>query len=178
VVDDQEANRTLLARRLQKRGYTVVTAENGRTALEQLRQHTFDLVLLDIVMPEINGLEVLRQVKADRNLAHLPVLMLSALDELDSVVQCLELGADDFLPKPFRSAILHARVDSCLVKKRMSDQLRKYTDGFSAARFSRTPSPRLPPSRSAARNARSSSRISVASPTGAKATRPKRPWAC
>lgn len=127
VVDDQEANRALLARRLQKRGYTVVTAENGRAALEQLRRQTFDLVLLDIVMPEINGLEVLRQMKADRNLAHLPVLMLSALDELDSVVQCLELGADDFLPKPFRSAILHARVDSCLVKKRMSDQLRKYT---------------------------------------------------
>lgn len=127
VVDDQEANRALLARRLRKQGYTVSLAENGRHALERLRARRFDLVLLDILMPEMDGVEVLRQVKADPELAHIPVLMLSALDELDAVVHCIELGAEDYLPKPFPAAILQARVQACLANKRMSDQLRKYT---------------------------------------------------
>lgn len=127
VVDDQEANRALLARRLRKQGYAVSLAENGKHALERLRSRRFDLVLLDIVMPEMDGMEVLRQVKADPQLAHIPVLMLSALDELTAVVQCIELGAADYLPKPFPPAILQARVQASLENKRMSDQLRKYT---------------------------------------------------
>jgi class 3 adenylate cyclase len=127
VVDDQESNRALLARRLRKQGYTVSLAENGRHALERLRARRFDLVLLDILMPEMDGVEVLRQVKADPELAHIPVLMLSALDELDAVVHCIGLGAEDYLPKPFPAAILQARVQACLANKRMSDQLRIYT---------------------------------------------------
>jgi adenylate cyclase len=127
VVDDQEANRALLARRLRKQGYTVSLAENGRHALERLRARKFDLVLLDILMPEIDGMEVLRQIKADPALAHIPVLMLSAVDELNAVVQCIELGAADYLPKPFPPAILQARVQASLANKRMADQLRKYT---------------------------------------------------
>ena len=127
VVDDQEANRALLARRLRKQGYTVSLAENGRHALERLRARKFDLVLLDILMPEMDGVEVLRQVKADPELAHIPVLMLSALDELDAVVHCISLGAEDYLPKPFPAPILNARVQASLANKRMSDQLRKYT---------------------------------------------------
>jgi adenylate cyclase len=126
VVDDQETNRDLLARRLRKAGYSVSLAENGRQALERLRARRFDLVLLDIVMPEMDGVEVLRQVKADPQLAHIPVLMLSAVDELAAVVRCIELGATDYLPKPFPPAILDARVESSLANKRMSDQLRKY----------------------------------------------------
>jgi len=128
VVDDDEANRALLARRLRKKGYTVSLAENGRHALERLRARRFDLVLLDIVMPEMDGVEVLRQLKADPQLAHIPVLMLSAVDELSAVVRCIELGAADYLPKPFPPTILSARVQSSLANKRMSDQLRKYTE--------------------------------------------------
>lgn len=127
VVDDQETNRALLARRLRKAGYTVSLAENGRHALERLQSRRFDLVLLDIVMPEMDGMEVLRQVKANPQLAHIPILMLSAVDELSAVVRCIELGAADYLPKPFPPAILYARVQSSLANKRMSDQLRKYT---------------------------------------------------
>jgi adenylate cyclase len=127
VVDDQESNRALLSRRLQKEGYTVSLAENGRQALEHLRSRRFDLVLLDILMPEMDGMEVLCRIKADPQLAHIPVLMLSALDELSGVVRCIELGAADYLPKPFPPAILQARVQACLANKRMSDQLRKYT---------------------------------------------------
>lgn len=127
IVDDQEAIRALLTRRLRKQGYTVSLAENGRHALERLRARRFDLVLLDLLMPEMDGVEVLRQLKADPELAHIPVLMLSALDELDAVVHCIGLGAEDYLPKPFPAAILQARVQACLANKRMSDQLRKYT---------------------------------------------------
>lgn len=127
VVDDQESNRVLLARRLRKRGYAVSVAENGRQALERLRQRRFDLVLLDIVMPEVDGLDVLRIVKSDPQLMHIPILMLSAVDELSAVVRCIELGAADYLPKPFPSVVLYARVESSLANKRMSDQLRRYT---------------------------------------------------
>jgi class 3 adenylate cyclase len=126
VVDDLESNRALLDRRLRRRGYTVTLVENGRLALDLLRDRRFDLVLLDIMMPELDGREVLRRIKADSKLAHIPVLMLSALDELDAAVHCIELGAEDYLPKPFPGALLHARVEACLANKRMSDQLRKY----------------------------------------------------
>lgn len=128
IVDDQEGNRTLLSRRLRKQGHQVSLAADGRHALERLRARRFDLVLLDIVMPEMDGVEVLRQVKADPALQNIPVLMLSAVDELDAIVQCIELGAADYLPRPFPPAILQARIQSCLANKRMSDQLRKYTE--------------------------------------------------
>jgi phosphoserine phosphatase RsbU/P len=122
VVDDNSVNRELLARRLELQGYQIHRAENGRFALEQLRARPFDLVLLDIMMPEIDGYEVLRLMKLDEVLRHIPVIMISALGDLDSIVRCIEVGAEDYLPKPFNSTLLVARVDASLEKKRLRDQ--------------------------------------------------------
>jgi DNA-binding response OmpR family regulator len=96
----------------------VTTAENGRQALEMLRANKFDLVLLDIMMPEMDGYEVLHRLKADEALHHIPVIMISALSELDAAVRCIEMGAEDYLPKPFNPTLLKARIGACLVKKR------------------------------------------------------------
>ncbi|MER3495640.1 MAG: hypothetical protein C4320_01745 [Armatimonadota bacterium] len=122
VVDDNYENRDLLARRLRNQQYNVVTAEDGRQAMESLHTQAFDLLLLDIMIPEIDGYEVLRQIKADETLRHVSVIMISALDELDSVVRCIEMGADDYLPKPFEPALLKARIGACLEKKRAHDR--------------------------------------------------------
>ena len=122
VVDDIAANRDVLTRRLERQGYTTATAENGREALERLRADNFDLVLLDIMMPEMDGYEVLQRLKADETLRHIPVIMISALNELDSVVRCIELGAEDYLPKPFNPTLLKARIGACLEKKRARDR--------------------------------------------------------
>jgi len=119
VVDDIESNRDVLSRRLRHQGYAVATAENGRQALEKLRIDTFDLVLLDIMMPEMDGYEVLQRIKADEALRHIPVLVISAVDELDSVVRCIELGAEDYLPKPFNPILLKARIGACIEKARL-----------------------------------------------------------
>jgi two-component system sensor histidine kinase ChiS len=117
VVDDIEANRDLLSRRLKNNGYLVATAENGRQALEMLRTANFDLVSLDVLMPEMDGYEVLQRLKADEILRHIPVIMMSALNELDSVVRCIEMGAEDYLGKPFNPTLLQARIGACLEKK-------------------------------------------------------------
>lgn len=122
VVDDNETNRDVLARRLERQGYATAMAENGQQALDMVRARSFDLVLLDIMMPEMDGYEVLRQLKADAGLRHLPVIMISALNELDSVVRCIEMGAEDYLPKPFNPTLLKARVVACLDKKRSHDR--------------------------------------------------------
>jgi CheY-like chemotaxis protein len=119
VVDDLEANRDLLARRLRRQGCNVSVAESGRAALASLATGRFDLVLLDVMMPGMNGIEVLERMKASPALRDIPVLMVSALDDLDSVVRCIELGADDFLQKPFNPAILRARVSAALEKRRL-----------------------------------------------------------
>jgi phosphoserine phosphatase RsbU/P len=125
VVDDNADNRDLLSRRLARFGYTnVATATNGREALLQLRAKPFDLVLLDIMMPDMNGYEVLEHLKASNELHDLPVIMISALDEIASVVKCIELGAVDYLPKPFNPTLLRARVDASLEKKRLRDETR------------------------------------------------------
>lgn len=121
VVDDNESNRDMLSRRLRRNGYVVEVAVNGREALEVIAQSPFDLVLLDLMMPEMNGFEVLERMKADDGLRHIPVLMISAVDEMDSVVRCIELGADDYLPKPFDPTLLRARVRSSLTRKRFYD---------------------------------------------------------
>lgn len=126
VVDDVEANRDMLQRRLKRMGHEVDTAENGRRALEMLHQKQFDLVLLDIMMPEMNGYEVLEAVKGDPLLKHIPVVMISALDEVDSVVKCIEMGAEDYLTKPFNSVLLKARINASLSKKQMRDQEELY----------------------------------------------------
>jgi class 3 adenylate cyclase len=124
VVDDNEDNRYTLTNRLKRQGYTdVVTANDGRQALELLRARSFDLVLLDIMMPELNGYQVLEQLKKDDRLRHVPVIMISAVDELDSVVRCIELGAEDYLQKPFNPTLLRARIGACLEKKRLRDEL-------------------------------------------------------
>jgi signal transduction histidine kinase len=122
VVDDSEANRDVLSRRLESQGYAVATAEGGQQALQMLEAATFDLVLLDIMMPGMDGYEVLRTLKGDQRLRHIPVIMISALDELDSVVRCIELGAEDHLAKPFSPTLLKARIGACLDKKRAHDR--------------------------------------------------------
>ena len=128
VVDDIEDNRFALTRRLARLGYlNVMTAVDGRQALELLKSKPFDLVLLDIMMPNMNGYEVLAAIKASGNLRHIPVIMISAVDEIDSVVRCIELGAEDYLPKPFNPILLRARVGACLERKRLHDQVQART---------------------------------------------------
>lgn len=126
VVDDVEANRDLLSRRLQRQGYIVTMAENGRQAIDLLQERTFDLILCDIMMPEMNGYQVLEHLKTDPALRHIPVIMVSALDDIDSVVRCIELGAEDYLFKPFNPTLLKARVSASLEKKRLRDQEQAY----------------------------------------------------
>lgn len=122
VVDDNEMNRDLLTRYLKRHGYTVDTADNGRRALEVIARQQFDLVLLDMMMPEMNGYQVLQTLKTDTVWHNIPVIMLSALDEIDGVVRCLEIGAEDYLSKPFDSALLRVRIESSLEKKRLRDK--------------------------------------------------------
>jgi len=125
VVDDKESNRDLLARRLEREGYLVATAFDGVDALEKLQATEFDLVLLDIMMPRLDGHGVLLELKSDERLRHTPVIMVSALDELSSVVRCITAGAEDYLPKPFNPTLLRARVGACLEKKSLRDQERR-----------------------------------------------------
>ena len=126
VVDDNESNRNMLSRRLMRQGHTVKLAENGLQALEMLRAEDFDLVLLDVMMPEMDGYQVLEHLHADDKLRGLPVIMISALDQLDTVVKSIELGAEDYLPKPFKPVVLRARIGACLEKKRLRDRERAY----------------------------------------------------
>jgi phosphoserine phosphatase RsbU/P len=122
VVDDNEANRDMLSRRLARHGHGVAMAAGGAEALARLGAEPFDLVLLDIMMPEMNGYEVLERLKADPELQHIPVIMITAINEMDSVVRCIEMGAEDHLPKPFNATLLKARVESSLAKKRLHDR--------------------------------------------------------
>ena len=121
IVDDQEENCTVLQRRLEKEGHTCAAVYDGATALERLAVEDFDLVLLDIMMPGIDGREVLRRIKTDEKLRHVPVIMISALDQIESVVACIEQGAEDYLPKPFNPVLLRARIGSSLDRKRLRD---------------------------------------------------------
>ena len=123
VVDDNASNRDLLSRRLVREGYCVTAAENGAAALALTAAANFDLVLLDLMMPGMSGFEVLCRLKAEAGTRHIPVIMISALDELDSTVRCIEAGAEDYLPKPFNPILLRARIGACLEKKRLLDEL-------------------------------------------------------
>jgi adenylate cyclase len=125
VVDDNRVNRILLARGLEGQGHKVETAENGKQALEKLRSDSFDLVLLDIEMPELNGYQVLETCLQDSELREIPIIMTSSLDEIESVVKCVELGAEDYLNKPVNPILLRARVNASLEKKRLRDEQRK-----------------------------------------------------
>jgi len=128
VVDDDLLNRTLLATSLEEEGYTVETAEDGKVALDLLRERRFDVVLLDLLMPGMDGYQVLEQMKVTPNLRHIPVIIISALDELDSVVRCIEMGATDYLPKPFDPVLLRARINASLASKRLRDLELEYLE--------------------------------------------------
>jgi serine phosphatase RsbU (regulator of sigma subunit) len=122
VVDDNDENRNLLVRRLERKGLQVTEAINGRQALELIQQYNFDLVLLDIMMPVMNGYQVLEALNANAKLRHLPVIVISGIDDLGSVARCIEMGAEDYLFKPFNKTLLNARINASLEKKRLRDQ--------------------------------------------------------
>lgn len=128
VVDDDAMNRMVLQRSLEREGHAVRVASNGRAALELLRSEPFDIVLLDVLMPEMDGLELLELIQSDDELRATPVIMISALEDMASVARCIELGAEDYLPKPFDPVLLRARINGCLTKKRLRDVERKYLE--------------------------------------------------
>ena len=130
VVEDHPTTRLKLSLGLQGQGHTVAEAENGKQALERLRADSFDLVLLDIVMPEMDGYQVLEEMKRDVKLRDVPVIVISANDELENIVHGIELGADDYLPKSCDPILLKARIGACLEKKRLRDQQRKILHTF------------------------------------------------
>jgi DNA-binding response OmpR family regulator len=118
VVDDNEMNRDMLGRRLQRQGYRVTMAVDGRQALDIMSQQPFDLVLLDIMLPVMNGYEVLEELRASQSLSQIPVIITTALDESDGKAKCLELGAEDYLTKPFNPVLLKSRIGDCLERHR------------------------------------------------------------
>ena len=133
VVDDNRVNRLLLGRALEQLGHAVTFAENGREALAALRERPVDLVLLDIEMPEMDGYETLGALAADPRLRDVPVVMMSSVEEVDSVARCIELGAEDYLFKPVNPVLLRARVGASLEKKRLRDQQRELIQKFATA---------------------------------------------
>jgi adenylate cyclase len=130
VVDDNASNRDLLSRRLQRQGHTVLQAEDGTIALAIVEKEALDLVLLDLMMPGISGYDVLASLKSDPRFREIPVIMISALSELDSIVRCIEAGADDYLAKPFDPTLLRARVGSSLEKKHLRDREREMVEAL------------------------------------------------
>jgi len=125
VVDDNIVNRMVLSRSLEQQGHIVETAENGEEGLKKIRTQSFDLVLLDIEMPIMDGFQVLEACLNDVDLRQIPIIMTSAMEELDAVVKCVELGAEDYLTKPVNPVLLRARVNASLEKKRLRDEQRK-----------------------------------------------------
>lgn len=133
IIDDNKVMRLLLARGLEQQGHTVVMAEGGRSGLDRLRSERFDMVLLDIEMPEMDGFQVLEVIHGDATLREIPVIMTSSLDEVDSVARCIEMGAEDYLFKPLNPTLLRARILSSLEKKRLRDQQREFIRKFAAS---------------------------------------------
>ena len=126
VVDDLEANRGVLERRLQREGHTVASAASGLEALSIVGKETFDIVLLDVMMPGMDGYETLEKLKASPETRDIPVIMISALDDIASIVRCIEHGAEDYLPKPFDPVLLRARISASLEKKVLREREREY----------------------------------------------------
>lgn len=122
IVDDYKTGRLKLSMTLASQGHAVQMVENGRQALKLLKTETFDLVILDILMPKMNGYQVLEIMKNDCTLRDIPVVVISAVDDMDSVIQCIEIGAEDYLPRSFNPTLLHSRIGACLEKKRLRDQ--------------------------------------------------------
>jgi class 3 adenylate cyclase len=137
IVDDNKVNRLLLSRSVEMLGHAVVLAENGRIAMQRLADGGFDLLLLDIEMPEMDGFEVLAAIKADPELRGLPVIVTSSVEGLDNIVRCIELGAEDYLPKPVNRVLLQARLTSCLEKKRLRDEQRALLSRFATSEVAR-----------------------------------------
>lgn len=133
VADDNKVNRLLLSRSLEQQGHRVALALDGRQALEMLRRENFDALLLDIEMPVMDGFEVLAAMKADRTLRDLPVIVTSSVEGIANVVRCIELGAEDYLPKPLNAVLLKARLGACLEKKRLRDQQKELVRRFATA---------------------------------------------
>ncbi|WP_053227970.1 PP2C family protein-serine/threonine phosphatase [Spirochaeta cellobiosiphila] len=126
IVDDNALNRDILSRHLERQGHKVVSVEGGREALDLLHKSSVDLILLDIMMPDINGYQVLEEVKNSPKTRFIPVIMISALDEMESVIRCIQMGAEDYLPKTFDPILLKARIGACLEKKQLRDQEAMY----------------------------------------------------
>lgn len=130
IVDDNRMNRLLLSRGVEQMGHKVAFAENGKVAVEMIQREPFDLILLDVEMPEMDGYQVLERMRGDIHLRDVPVIVTSSLDELDSVVKCIELGAEDYLHKPVNPVLLKARLNASLEKKRLRDQQRELISKF------------------------------------------------
>lgn len=126
VVDDNKMNRIKLSRMLQQQGHEVAVAEDGRQALAMLGERPFDVVLLDLIMPEMDGFAVLQAIKANADWRDIVVIVISALDEMESIVRCIQMGAEDYLPKPFDPVLLRARLDTSLEKKKLRDLEKVY----------------------------------------------------
>ncbi len=122
IVDDVEENRSVLSRRLSRLGHETVSVSDGLSALVEMANSPFDLVLLDVVMPEMDGYEVLQRIKSHPALSNIPVVMVSALSDIDAVARCVEMGAEDYLAKPYNGTLLRARVNACLRAKRAHDR--------------------------------------------------------
>jgi len=134
IVDDNEMNRDMLCRRLERYGYVTHEAENGKEGFELARKHKPDLILMDVVMPGSNGYEYLEQYKTDPALGHIPVIMISALDEMEVTIRCFEIGAEDYIPKPFNPVLLKTRIEASVLKKRLRDQEKALIDMMRAER--------------------------------------------
>lgn len=126
IAEDNDNNRDILRRRLEKDGYRTIEAVNGVEALARMKQFHVDLVLLDIMMPEMNGYQVLERMKVDSTLESIPVIVITAVNDIESAVKCIEFGAEDYLPKPFNVTLLRARISASLEKKRLRDQEHEY----------------------------------------------------
>lgn len=126
IVDDNETNRNILNDWVTALGHKPILSENGLSALALLGKEPLDIVLLDMVMPEMNGYEVLNRIKGDTSLRHIPVIMITAIDDIENVARCIEKGADDYLTKPFNPTLLRARINACVMKKRLHDQEEEY----------------------------------------------------
>lgn len=128
VVDDDPVTRQMLSGTLEERGHRVTTADDGRRGLDLVRSERFDVVLLDVLMPHLNGYDVLEHMKGDEELRHIPVVMVTSVDEVESAVRCIELGADDYLSKPIDPVLVIARVNAGLNKKRLHDLEQEHLD--------------------------------------------------
>jgi CheY-like chemotaxis protein len=133
IVDDNKVNRLLLSRSVELLGHRIALAENGRVALDKLRKEPFDLLLLDIEMPELDGFAVLEQLKTDLKLRDVPVIVTSSIEGLDNIIRCIELGAEDYLPKPVNQVLLKARIGAILEKKRLRDQQKALVQRFATS---------------------------------------------